>query len=658
MEKEGRPMKSNNLRKSSLFFGMTILCLSSCSSSHSGDAINLRVLNCEDYIGDGVIEAFEQWEREENGKNVNVIYDTFDTNETMLSSLKTGKSTYDLICPSDYAIQKMMSSGMLEPFDEDGTPSYSAYASPYLIKQLEKITSDDGSGQIRPISEYSRGYMWGTLGILYNPDKVASDKKLDPEEVKYDMASWGSLWDSKYHLEMSVKDSMRDTYSVGIMKTYEQDILEEMRKSGDFDMDTLSLLPGHYAHALDEEGDNPEAYSHKLAEIFNRCDEAQVKEVEASLMALKANVFGFEVDSGKDDIVKGLIGMNLAWSGDAVYSMDRGDNEGDNGNGISIYYSIPQTGGNIWFDGWVMPKSSSLHKEEAQEFVDFLSTPEIASMGMDTIGYTSFIAGDTILDLIRKWFDPRSYAMYVYHEDPEDWESSDFVYDESEDPTQEEGYEDHGTYYSYGGNSYSEDGVLLQNGEGEDPETGDDFGAFDMAGSTYEEAVVNGTPMSWEAYQALYNEGVEEEEQIAWDVRDLTYMFEGTLEEAPSELGTVPDSNPYLFYTDEIEEVASPYGDGKTVEAGRQFFAQYPEQNLIPKLAVMKDYGYNNKYVLTMWENVKGNNLPIWGVVVFSILLATLLAGVIAGVVMRARVKRIKIERRKAIAKQIAKNEE
>ncbi len=654
-------MNNKKLRKTSLFFGLSILCLTSCSNTSSADVINLRVLNCEDYIGDGVIEAFEAYEREENGKNVKVIYDTFDTNETMLSSLKTGKSTYDLICPSDYTIQKMMSSGMLEPFDDKGTPNYDKYVSPYLIRQLQKITADDGTGVQKPIAEYSRGYMWGTLGVLYNPVKVASDKNLDPEEVKYDMASWGSLWDSKYNLEMSVKDSMRDTYSVGIMKTYEEDILKAMENSGCFDMDTLALKEGKYDEAIDAADDNPNAYTHKLSEIFNRCDKGQVGEVEKALMALKANVFGFEVDSGKDDIVKGLVGMNLAWSGDAVYSMDRGDNEGNNGNGIAIYYSIPETGGNIWFDGWVMPKSSSLHKEEAQEFIDFLSTPEIASLGMNTIGYTSFVAGDIILDLIRQWYDPRSYAMYVYHDDPDDWEESDFVYDESENPEEEEGYvhEDGSSYYSYGGNSYDFNyGILLKDGSGVNEETGDDHGEFSMIGSSYEEASVNGVTMSWDAYIDWFNSSAEEEDKLDWSVRNLTYMFEGTISDTPSVLGATPSTNPYLFYSDELENIESPYGDGKTIVAGRQFYAQYPDQNVIPKLSVMKDYGYNNKYVLSMWENVKGNNLPVWGVIVFSILLCALLAAGISGLVIKMRYRKLKIARRKEAAKIVGEEDE
>lgn len=635
------------MKKLNSFFllgmGMLLMpALASCGNN-SSDAINLRVLNCEDYIGEseiepywesereslqGVIEAFEAYEWEVNGKRVNVIYDTFDTNETMLSSLKTGKSTYDLICPSDYAIQKMMRLGMLEPFDEDGTPIYNQYVSSHLHSEdgtgvFDKIsaTIGDGTDEKHPLHQYARGYMWGTLGVLYNPEKVASDKGLDEDTVKWDTNKWSSLWDEKYHGEMSIKDSMRDTYSVGIMEVFDEEIREEMAKSGCFDED-LNLIEGKYEEAVSVYGD-------KLSKIFNRCDQDTVSAVEKSLLRLKANVFGFEVDSGKDDIIKGLVGMNLAWSGDAVYSMDRGDNE----SGRSIYYSIPETGGNIWFDGWVMPKSNSLHKAEAQEFVDFLSSPEIASANMGDIGYTSCIAGDTVLDLVRQWYDPRAYAMYVYHDASNDegctWEDSDFLYDE--------------------------DGELVyQDGTGE--HDGDDYGAYDMTGSTYEEAVVDGVAMSWLEYQELVNLDAEsEEDEIEWSIRDLTYMFEGTLEEVSDDLGLIPDANPYLFYSDELETIADPEGGEREIEVGRQFYAQYPDQTLIPKLSCMEDYGEQNRYVLTMWENVKGNNLPIWGVVVFAILLATAAIGITASLITKAKVKKIKVARRKEISANLDK---
>ncbi len=621
-----------NFKPLSLFAFFLLLSpsLAACGGAGaSGETINLRVLNWEDYIGeyelevdldgDGeyelypdVISAFEAYERNVLGKNVKVIYDTFDTNETMLSSLKTGKSTYDLICPSDYTIQKMMSQGMLEPFDEDATPNYDEYASHYLQEQMNYIKADDGEGNLTPISEYSRGYMWGTLGILYNPAKVSKDRGVSEDQVKFDMADWNSLWSPTYHGEMSIKDSMRDTYSVGIMKLFDSEIRQAIEDSGYYD-ENLDLKEGVDVDEIINNITTDNLFL-TMDEIFNRCDRETVNEVEDVLLSLKENVFGFEVDSGKDDIIKGLIGMNLAWSGDAVYSMDRGENEADE----TIYYSVPKTGGNIWFDGWVMPKSDSLHKQEAQEFVDFLSRPDISTANMDTIGYTSFIAGNDVLDLIRLWYDPRSYAMYAYADETAlggSWEDSDFAYDDD-------------------GN------IVYQNGTGLDEDGYIDYGEHDMTGSTYEMAVVDGTPMTWEQYQ-------DEILGYRWDVVDLTYMFEGTIEDEEGIYdfdSTSPDNNPYLFYTDELEYIEI---DEETVTAGRQFYAQYPPSYLIPKLAAMKDYGDNNRFVLTMWENVKGNNLPVWGVIVFGAVIAGVAGFAIAALVTKMRYRKLKVERRK-----------
>jgi len=624
------------MRKTKLFAFASFLlfvapAMSGCSTA-GGDAINLRVLNWEDYIGDGVVEAFEAHEKE-LGKNVKVIYDTFDTNETMLSSLKTGKSTYDLICPSDYAIQKMMSQGMLEPFTLDPNDNFHKYGSEYLLHQMDMITADvpgaDGGVTSYPISNYARGYMWGTLGILYNPAKVAADKKLDPEQVKYDMGDWSSLWNDQYHLEMSIKDSMRDTYSVGIMKVFEDQILDDLAHSGDFD-ESLNLIPGKYDDAVTN-------YNPKLTEIFNRCDDQTVKEVQSVLLSLKNNVFGFEVDSGKDDMVKGLIGINLAWSGDAVYSMNRGENEA----GQQIYYSLPRTGGNIWFDGWVMPKSSSLHKEEAEDFVNFLSSPEIAAENMNTIGYSSFIAGDYVLDLVRGWYDPRAYAMYVWHDaskDPDStWADSAFVTDED-------------------GN------LVLRDGTGVHSDTGDDYGPLNMLGSTYEAPTIGGVLSTWEDYlsqASTYNASLPEGAAALsadWTLSDLTYMFRGTLSDEemakyPSSLGTTPSTNPYVFYTDAMETVADPSGLGTgEVTVGRQFFAQYPPTTIIPKLSIMKDFGVNNKYVLAMWQTVKANNLPLWGVIVFGLILLGAIFAIGSALLIKHTNKKIRIERRKEVA--------
>ncbi len=689
------------LKRSSLLALFAVLSpsLASCASE---DVLVLRCLNCEDYIGesefeytyenalgeevtvtyDDVLSGFEKYESERLGRKVRVVYDTYDTNETMLASLKTGKTSYDLIAASDYTVQKMMSLGMLQRIDP--IPNYEAYCSTYLHGVMDSITAPV-PGLIDPqkMSDYSVGYMWGTLGILFNPAKVSKDKNIPESEVLFDMQSWDSLWNEKYKNEMSVKDSMRDTYSVGIMKQYEAEILANMAKSGAFDMEDtmLSLLETDF-----EDGqflsEAVRTYNAELTEIFNRCDEKTVSEVKNVLLSLKENVFGFEVDSGKDDMVKGLVGMNLAWSGDAVYSMDKGENE----ENTTIYYSIPRTGGNIWFDSWCMPKEcQGLNRVMAQDFLNFISDPIVAAANMETIGYTSFIAGDTVHSLIRLWFDPRAYAMYQYHDASSDpdctWEDSDFIYrsyvltPEGEEVPVQDGYD------------YDEDSdIRFQRGF---DLTADDVADFDfeegilnMAGSTFAAPCVDGVEVSWEEYPALYNEKAaqindliaqhnlyfpwspieeielfDEEEDgtvpLPWDVRDLTYMFEGTLTEDGSENAAEPlyhedpTLNPYLFYTDELEE-----GEfmGETVTVGRQFYAQYPDTAMIPKLAVMRDYGENNIYVLKMWNDVKSNNLPLAGVIVFAIILGSAAILIVGYALTKKHYHKFRVARRKAIA--------
>jgi len=627
--------------KLTVFLPLALACLTGCSSGEAGEVVYLRAFNCEDYIADGVLEAYEAVETEkiseELGKEVEVkvIYDCYDTNETMLSSLKTGKTSYDIICASDYTLQKMVNQKMCQRINMDNVPNYVDYCSDFLLDKMDSITTTV-DGEPVDMGEYSVGYMWGTLGILYNPLKVAKDKSItfedeegnihyDVDSVKLDMDSWGSLWNPKYKNEMSVKDSMRDTYSVGVMEHFDAQIREKLANSGCFD-EELNLIDGKFDEAM-------AGYNVELTSIFNACDEATVKEIEATLLSLKENVFGFEVDSGKDDIVKGLVGMNLAWSGDAVYSMDRGDNE----SGQTIYYSVPKTGGNIWFDGWVMMAGlDELHVELAEDFLNFLCDPEVASENMSSIGYTSFIAGDVIHELIRDWFDPRSYAMYIY--DEEDWwEDSDFRYDENDEKVYQTGFD-------------------LENDDIEDFDPAN--GILDMTGSTYERPVIGGVEHTWDEYYDLYNEKVAainallgEEDQLEevepWGVRDLTYMFEGKLEYEGIEgdYGDTPDTNPYLFYTDELEEIEDE--EGVVHIAGRQFYAQYPDQNMIPKLAVMSDYGANNVYVLAMWQNVKSNSLPLWGVI--TLILLFLAAGAVITIYFLDRGKYRKLRKQRKL---------
>lgn len=327
----------------------------------------LRIYNWEDYIYEpesdddepSILDQFVQDYFDRTGIRVNIEYRTFSTNEDMYNNIKLSGAQYDLIVPSDYMIQRMKNEDMLEKYDyEDGYTSianYNDYASNYLFNLFEE----------NDWHEYAVGYMWGTMGLVYN------SKYVD----RADMNSWSILWDNKYHKMMTVKDSMREGYLIGLLNVYENELLDLKKQ-------------------LEENAISAKEYNTQINDLLNDVTPETIKKVGQSLKELKRNIYGTEVDQGKNDIVKGLIQINTAWSGDAVYSIYEA---ADAGNDV-LRYKVPEEGSNIWYDAFVMPKGAN--KELAQDFINFVSNPSIAVINMDYIGYTTFIAGDEVLDYV------------------------------------------------------------------------------------------------------------------------------------------------------------------------------------------------------------------------------------------------------------------
>ena len=135
---------------------------------------------------------------------------------------------------------------------------------------------------------------------------------------------------------------------------------------------------------------------------MNDVSEDTIDDVGNLLQDVRDNVYAFETDSGKADIVSGKIVANYQWSGDAVYAMDQAEEDG-----VSLDFAIPEECTNLWFDGWVMLKSGiseDPRKQQAAEaFVNYVSRPDNAVRNMYYIGYTSVISGgddDTIIDYV------------------------------------------------------------------------------------------------------------------------------------------------------------------------------------------------------------------------------------------------------------------
>ncbi|MCQ2086845.1 MAG: extracellular solute-binding protein [Bacilli bacterium] len=381
--------KKLNLTRKVLPFFLALAPISLTSCGENYDVV-LTVYNWEDYIYDGtdemgnideenpgVVELFEEYYQEKTGKKIKVDYETFSTNEEMYQQIKLNSIAPDLICPSDYMIQKMANEGLLEEFSYneasntygESLDNWSTNGSPFLKDRFANEKLNNGKSFL----SYAVPYFWGTMGFTYDPEYF------DPEEV----STWECLWnsDSHYKKQFSLKDSMRDTYVAAIFHVYKDEIA-----------------------ALDESADD---YNSQLSAIFNRCDAQTIAKVkEALIEAKRSTVYGFEVDEGKDDIVRGNYHANLAWSGDSVYSMDSAEESNK-----FLNYSLPEEGSNIWFDGWCMPKGAN--KEVAEEFVNFISSPEIAALSMDAVGYTSSIAGQEIWDLVKEWYEETDSSVEV-----------------------------------------------------------------------------------------------------------------------------------------------------------------------------------------------------------------------------------------------------
>jgi len=323
-------------------------------------------------LAPAMIDDFENWYEETYGEKIRVEYSTFGTNEDLYNQLKLGDK-YDLVCPSEYMIMKLAAEGMLEPLGEsffDANDEHNYYinnVSPFIRNVFESGTMGvpeaveaDGETitQQKSVawSEYAAGYMWGTTGLIFNPDGVTED----------DLAEgWNIMLDKKFHKKVTTKDNVRDSYFVGLGILYRDELL-----------------------SLDKDADD---YNEKVTEIFNRTDAETVKNVQKVLLEMKENIFGFETDTGKSDMIKGTILLNFAWSGDAVYAMDEAENKD-----VTLNFHIPDEGANLFFDGWVMPKGAS--KKEAQAFINFMSRPDNAVRNSYSIGYTSVIAGQEMLD--------------------------------------------------------------------------------------------------------------------------------------------------------------------------------------------------------------------------------------------------------------------
>ena len=345
-------------------------CAPSEDQSHDGV---LTVYNCEDYIDEATLEAFEEWYLETYGKSITVNYITYDTNETMLTKIMNNDADVDLICSSEYAIQKLYNNDKILPINK--TPGMGTI-NQEIYNRVETMFGEDFLNYFVP-------YMYGTLGILYNVD-VFEEEGIDIAEEGWSIL-WNEVGSEALMGKILLKDSIRDTFAAGVLYLKEQNKL-------------------------------PEAYAHMTTEQLINCTEPELVEaVRVALTEQKHTLKGYEVDFGKDDMCKLSAYVDLAWSGDAMYAIEEALYEYE----VNLDYYVPEAGANVWFDGWFIPKCTS-QSAAANAFIEFMCKPTVSAANMIYVGYTSAVDRD-ILRADEEVLDLLIEAEYV---DPDDMEAT------------------------------------------------------------------------------------------------------------------------------------------------------------------------------------------------------------------------------------------
>ena len=352
---------------------ISFLCALTLQAQDNSQAI-LKVGNWEEYIDEDLIGEFEQWYKQQTGKEVKVEYTTYDFPEQDVEEIIAGKKYYDAFCPPEYLVERMLRRQLLQKIDtsftEKGIPNWTNCTSVFVDSIMQLIGNTNGVNT----KDYAIGYIWGNTGVLINTSYV------QPEEVQ----SWGFLLNSKFRNKVIMKDSFSDIFNLLINYGCYKEI-----KEGFITRNQLA------SHATNE---NIELYENLLKKS-------------------RPQMLAFGVEDDKEMMLDGKHWMSVTWNGDAKWVMDSVAKD------VKLQYIVPQEGSGCWVDCWVIPTCAK-NIEAANYWINFISKPEHALRTMDVSGYSSAIGTSEILEAITDetlpetvdlsyFFGPEATAVHV-----------------------------------------------------------------------------------------------------------------------------------------------------------------------------------------------------------------------------------------------------
>ncbi|MEG1080785.1 MAG: polyamine ABC transporter substrate-binding protein [Pseudomonas sp.] len=311
---------------------------------------SVSVYNWTDYIGETTLADFQ------GSTGIKVIYDVFDSNETLEGKLLAGRTGYDVVVPSNHFLARQVKAGAFLKLDREQLPNWKNL-DPVLMKKLE--VNDPGN-------QYGYPYMWGTAGIGYNVDKIKARMPDAP------IGSLAMLFDPK--------------------------IVSRFADCGVTLMDApTEVIP----LALKYLGKDPRSAA-----------PADLKAVEKLLLDIRPYIKKFDSVNYLTSLPNGDVCMALTWSGDYAIAQARAEEAKKD---IKLSFFIPKEGSLIWFDNLYLPKDAP-HSANAHRFVEFLLQPQTMAEVTNYIRYANSNAAATPLVQADIRNDPAIYPDEVTRE--------------------------------------------------------------------------------------------------------------------------------------------------------------------------------------------------------------------------------------------------
>ncbi len=300
-----------------------VLCAAVLGSTVQAEEKTLRVYNWVDYITPKALEDFKA-----QHPSIKLVYDIFDTNEALEAKLLTGNSGYDVVVPSNVFLAKQIEAGVFQPLDRSQLPNWN-HLDPTLMKLIE--VNDPGN-------KFAVPYMYGTILIGFNPDKIKAALGANAPVDSWDLI-------------------------------FKEENLSKLKQCGVALLDSPSeILPLALKQlGLDPNSNNPEDY----------------RQAEALLLKIRPYVTYFHSSKYMADIANGDICVAVGYSGSFSQAANRAK---EANNGVTVDMRLPKEGAPIWFDMLAIPKGAK-NPQDAYTFINYLLQPQVIAPISDFVGY-------------------------------------------------------------------------------------------------------------------------------------------------------------------------------------------------------------------------------------------------------------------------------